>query len=86
VVTGRAHDSGGVGVPRCVAAARLRQPDVARRGKDSGDDTGGGRDGKTMRGRGKQSCRCSGVAGGRRHTRAVEEQGSPGTRGGRQRI
>jgi hypothetical protein len=74
----------GVGEPWCVAAARLRQPNVAQRGEDSGKDTGGGRDDKTTRGRGKQSCRRSGVAGGRWHARAAEEQGSSGTRGGRQ--
>jgi hypothetical protein len=35
----------------CVAAARLRQPDVARRGEDSGGSTGGGRRNGATRGR-----------------------------------
>jgi hypothetical protein len=64
---------GGVGEPRCVAAARLRQSNVARRGEDSGKDTGGGRDDKMTCERGKQSCRRSGAADGRRHARAAEE-------------
>jgi hypothetical protein len=63
--------AGGVGEPQCVAAARLRQPNVARRGEDSGKDTGGGRDDKTTCGRRKQSCRHSRAAGGRRHARAA---------------
>jgi hypothetical protein len=44
---------------------------VAKGGEDSGKGTGGGRDGKATRGRGKQGCRRSGAAGGRRHARAV---------------
>jgi hypothetical protein len=44
---------------------------VARRGEDSGKDTGGGRDDKMTRGRRKQSCRRSGAVGGRRHERAA---------------
>jgi hypothetical protein len=48
-MAGSAGDSLG-----CVAAARLRRPDVARRGEDSGGSTGGGRRGGATRGRAVQ--------------------------------
>jgi hypothetical protein len=78
VVTGRAHDGGRRRRASVRGSHSARQPDVARRGEDSGDDTGGGRNGKTTRGRGEQSCRCSGAAGGRGHARAAEEHGARG--------
>jgi hypothetical protein len=46
------RSTGGAGVPfGCVAAARVRQPDVAERREASGGGAGGGRGSKVTRGR-----------------------------------
>jgi hypothetical protein len=50
------RSAGGAGVPfECVAVARHRWPDVARRREASGGGAGGGRGSKAIRGRGEGS-------------------------------
>jgi hypothetical protein len=62
-----------------VAAARLRQPDVARRGEDSGGGAAvGGRVGRRVEKRLRAAEAREAAGGGGSHTRAeVEEIGEP---------